>query len=202
MWVKGNCPLGTSPVLRFFIIPSTGSKTAPDLDATTTKFNICYSVSLLIEDKQLHLGHVWPLDLLPEDFFICPCTQLQTLVELEDVDFGAGASFLVCSLLVHSGVNLAVFHQLSVHGRSVTWWFLGCYWPSFSSQLRVTIWVFFQRSGLIPGEQLKLFSHRKRSVKKNPRKPNSAVTFMSARGLRGFVNTFGNGVGLKELQMS
>lgn len=61
--------------------------------------------------------------------FLSLFDQIQTLVDFEGMDFGAGDSFLSCSLSVHGEVNLdysLVFQQLQVYDRSVTFWFLGC----------------------------------------------------------------------------
>lgn len=50
---------------------------------------------MVIVAKQLSLG------------FVCLCSQLQTLVELEGADFEAGASFLDGNLSVYRKVKLS-----------------------------------------------------------------------------------------------
>lgn len=71
--------------------------------------------------------------------FAYSCGQLQISVQVEGVDFGPGASFLVCILSVHG-------QHFPVHCRLESWWILGCSWTSYtiSSHLRATVWVSFQ----------------------------------------------------------
>lgn len=61
-----------------------------------------------------------------------PCGQLQIPVELESVDFGAGAAFLISILSGNEDVKLIslrtvmlVFQQFPVHSMLEPCWFLG-----------------------------------------------------------------------------
>lgn len=78
--------------------------------------------------------------------------------ESEGANFGAGASFLIDILSVHSDVRLGsmwtvmlVYQHLPVYGRFKLWLVPGCFWTSkpMSSHLRMKVWVFFQTLELI-----------------------------------------------------
>lgn len=92
-----------------------GSKTTPSmmlpppcLIAGTVFLELSTS-PLLVQTYLCHCGQTTQSKshLYSRRLLIFPNGQLQSLVELEGVDFGEGASFLDCSLSIHSYVKLA-----------------------------------------------------------------------------------------------
>lgn len=69
----------------------------------------------------------------------CPHGQLQISVELQGVDLGAAASYLVGTLSVRGNVKLTslsfklVFQLFPVSDKLEPWWFLGCSLNNFLS---------------------------------------------------------------------
>lgn len=90
------------------------------------------------------LSHL-TIKLFSRRHFAYPSRQLQISIQVESVDFGPGASFLVCILSVHD-------QHFLVHGRLESLWILGCQmcqWNdtgsyTISSHLRATVCVSFQ----------------------------------------------------------
>lgn len=93
---------------------TTGSKTDPEHDATAT---IHDSTVFLVLKASLLLQRAYLLSLSDHKTFSLSrqCGQLQILVKLEGVDFGAGASFLVGTLSVHGDVKHQWNISVTVH---------------------------------------------------------------------------------------
>lgn len=104
---------------------STGSKTAPRHDATTTIISSWYSVLAVYSSK-----HTSFQNLSTKRFF--PCLSAATCSRAWMCWF--------CKACL-TGLPL-VFEQPPVHGKSVPCWFLGCSWSSepIYSQLEGTDW--------------------------------------------------------------